>query len=235
MTKVYCVHLINKLKYDVMFTDVDLVLYRNPTEYFNNPHKQQQQHEQFDIYISDNGTDDENRFRPYHGNTGFYYIRYNKQTQYFLYCLLKSGDLILADNSHQSVFLSIAYEHSVQRNLRIKTLYNRLSYAKYLVNNTSTTMIDPNDNELILSGYEYKSNHHLMEMMINGEVVPFIFHANRYEGDDKVNVLIETKNWYMKYDQCSTSELLIETYNNINTNKSNNLLNECCLSQPFIK
>jgi NADH:ubiquinone oxidoreductase subunit len=35
-SKIYCVHLVNLLGYDVLFQDVDIVWYKNPVEYFEN-------------------------------------------------------------------------------------------------------------------------------------------------------------------------------------------------------
>lgn len=48
LSKVYCVHLISALGYDVLFQDVDVVWYRNPIEYF-----QSEQSGDFDFYFQD--------------------------------------------------------------------------------------------------------------------------------------------------------------------------------------
>jgi Nucleotide-diphospho-sugar transferase len=48
MSKVYCVHLINALGYDLLFQDVDVVWYRNPVEYFHSPDSGN-----FDFYFQD--------------------------------------------------------------------------------------------------------------------------------------------------------------------------------------
>ena len=48
LSKVYCVHLISALGYDVLFQDVDVVWYRNPIEYF-----QSKQSGDFDFYFQD--------------------------------------------------------------------------------------------------------------------------------------------------------------------------------------
>jgi hypothetical protein len=37
LSKVYCVHLINAMGYDVLFQDVDVIWYQNPIEYFQLP------------------------------------------------------------------------------------------------------------------------------------------------------------------------------------------------------
>jgi Nucleotide-diphospho-sugar transferase len=48
MSKVYCVHLVNALGYDVLFQDVDVVWYRNPIDFFHSP-----QSGNFDFYFQD--------------------------------------------------------------------------------------------------------------------------------------------------------------------------------------
>jgi Nucleotide-diphospho-sugar transferase len=48
LSKVYCVQLVSALGYDVLFQDVDVVWYRNPTEYF-----QSEQSGNFDFYFQD--------------------------------------------------------------------------------------------------------------------------------------------------------------------------------------
>jgi Nucleotide-diphospho-sugar transferase len=47
-SKVYCVHLVNALGYDVLFQDVDVVWYRNPIEFFHNSESGD-----FDLYFQD--------------------------------------------------------------------------------------------------------------------------------------------------------------------------------------
>ena len=48
LSKVYCVHLVNALGYDVLFQDVDVVWYRNPIDFFYSP-----QSNDFDFYFQD--------------------------------------------------------------------------------------------------------------------------------------------------------------------------------------
>jgi hypothetical protein len=48
MSKVYCVHQINALGYDVLFQDVDVVWYKNPLAYFDSPEAGN-----FDLYFQD--------------------------------------------------------------------------------------------------------------------------------------------------------------------------------------
>jgi hypothetical protein len=52
MSKVYCVHLINALGFDLLFQDVDVVWHRNPLEYFHSPDSGN-----FDFYFQDGEQD----------------------------------------------------------------------------------------------------------------------------------------------------------------------------------
>ena len=49
--KVLCVQLVNELSYDLLFMDVDIIWFKNPLEYFEDPKLQQ-----FDIYFQDDGS-----------------------------------------------------------------------------------------------------------------------------------------------------------------------------------
>lgn len=70
MAKVYSVHLMNYLGYDVLFQDVDIVWYKNPLSYFESAESGD-----FDIYFQDDGAHTA-RYAPYSPNTGLYFVRF---------------------------------------------------------------------------------------------------------------------------------------------------------------
>ena len=78
--KVVCVQMINFLGYDLLFQDVDVVWYKNPLEYF---HDTTNEFHEFDMYFQDDGAHS-TRYAPLSANSGFYYVRYNARTKYFL-------------------------------------------------------------------------------------------------------------------------------------------------------
>jgi len=90
LSKVYCVHLISALGYDLLFQDVDVVWYRNPLSFFQN----RDESGDFDFYFQDDGAHS-NRYAPYSPNSGFYYVRQNDRTRYFFEVFLRMGELIL--------------------------------------------------------------------------------------------------------------------------------------------
>ena len=69
MAKVYCVQMTMMLGYDVLFQDVDVIWYRDPTRFF---HDKSSKMYDFDVYFQDDGSRGM-FYAPYSANTGFYY------------------------------------------------------------------------------------------------------------------------------------------------------------------
>ena len=64
MAKVYCVHLVMSLGYDVLFQDVDVVWQKNPLEYLES-----EESKEWDMIFQDDGSR-QVRYQPYSPNTG---------------------------------------------------------------------------------------------------------------------------------------------------------------------
>ena len=64
MAKVYCVHLVMNLGYDVLFQDVDVVWQKNPLEYLES-----EESKEWDMIFQDDGSR-QIRYQPYSPNTG---------------------------------------------------------------------------------------------------------------------------------------------------------------------
>lgn len=60
------------------------------------------------------------RYAPYSANSGFYYVRANKKTQYLFTSLLYHSDLILTWDSHQQALVQLLAEHSSLFGLNVK-------------------------------------------------------------------------------------------------------------------
>lgn len=69
MSKVYCVHLINALGYDLLFQDVDVVWHRDPLEYFHS-----RESGNFDFYFQDGEEVSLNFSSPLVSLSSFYYL-----------------------------------------------------------------------------------------------------------------------------------------------------------------
>eukprot|EP00532_Pseudo-nitzschia_australis_P001674 CAMPEP_0168204718 /NCGR_PEP_ID=MMETSP0139_2-20121125/25542_1 /TAXON_ID=44445 /ORGANISM="Pseudo-nitzschia australis, Strain 10249 10 AB" /LENGTH=730 /DNA_ID=CAMNT_0008130665 /DNA_START=237 /DNA_END=2429 /DNA_ORIENTATION=+ len=120
LSKVYCVHLVSQLGYDLLFQDVDVIWYKDPLTWF---HQEDSPSQKYDIIFQDDGA----RtlfYAPYSANTGFYYVRNNRRTQNFFNSLLMAGDQILTAASHQSVMITLLAEQASLYALKVKT-WNR--------------------------------------------------------------------------------------------------------------
>jgi hypothetical protein len=117
MSKVYCVHLINSMGYDLLFQDIDLVWYKNPLDYFKSVAPKN-----FDMYFQHDGNHHPERFAPLAANTGFYYVRHNERTEHFFSVFVRMGDLVIFDKSHQAALTTLVNEHMSLRGLRVKVL-----------------------------------------------------------------------------------------------------------------
>jgi hypothetical protein len=201
LAKVYCVHMISALGYGLLFQDVDVVWYRHPLEYFANTNKD------FDIVFQHDGSPTR-RFAPYSPNTGFYFVRNNQRTKYFLHSLLMQGNLIIGSGSHQGALTTVMNEHASWRGLRVKVL------------SVETTEEFP-------GGFHFHRRPQFMKKMVEGKVKPYIFHMSWTDDkSNKRNFLEQMGEWHVK-DECVGS-----TANKI---QSDDLTKACCLAEPIVK
>ncbi len=109
------------LGYDVLFQDVDIVWLtpdRDPLEFFQD---ESSKLSHFDVIFQHDGSNNV-RFAPYSANSGFYYVRANKKTQYLFTSLLYHSDLIMTWDSHQAVLVQLLSEQSSLFGLNVKVL-----------------------------------------------------------------------------------------------------------------
>jgi hypothetical protein len=118
IAKVYCIHMVSMLGYDILFQDVDVVWYRDPLEYFAD---ESSPHHGFDVYFQDDGNH-ALFYAPYSANTGFYYVRNNDKTKYFFNSFLMQGDRIFGSGSHQIPLIAHLSEQASLHGLRVKIL-----------------------------------------------------------------------------------------------------------------
>jgi len=208
--KVVCVQMVNFLGYDVLFQDVDVVWYKNPLEYFHDPNNE---FHNFDMYFQDDGAHS-SRYAPYSANSGFYYIRNNAETRYFLTSLLYAGDLILTSSSHQQALIQVMTEHASQFGTRVKVLSR--------------------DMDEFPGGWHYNAHEkkNFMKSIAKGEIVPYIFHMSWTENkDNKIKYLKQMGEWYVG-DQC-----IQQTQDSIlgeGVHEAGELGSACCLAEPNI-
>ena len=80
LAKVYCVHLVNDLGYDVLFQDVDVIPLRpDVLDYFDTINIKN--NKEFDLYFQYEH-DFSRRQAPFCANSGFYFIKSNKKNDH---------------------------------------------------------------------------------------------------------------------------------------------------------
>lgn len=199
MTKVFSVHLVNALGHDLLFSDVDIALYKDPTEYFF------QQSAAYDAFFQHDGYHHPARFAPLAANTGFYYVQNNERTRYFFSVFVRMGDLVIKERSHQAALTTLINEHMSLYGLRVKVMGK--------------------DSKKFMSGYHYHADKKLMRKLKEGRHEPHLFHANWLPGNEKMPVLMETKNWFVQ-EQC-----LDKSFNELKASFDEIGL-DCCLLEP---
>ena len=229
MSKVYCVHLISQLGYDLIFQDVDIVWYKDPIPFFHSevPDKNNVSVMEWDMIFQDDGARSL-FFAPYSANTGFYFARNNKLTTYFFNQMLMLGDSILSIGSHQSALIILLVEQASLHGLRIKTwnrmkdefpgghtYHSRNDYMKKLILNKNST-----DGRGLIETVGDK---------IDG-VDPYIFHMSwTLNKDNKLKFFQQFGEWYLK-DQCNAGSAKLE-----NTAIKNPTISSCCAAKPLVK
>ena len=84
-----------------LFQDADVVWLRDPIEYFFT-----QADDQVDCFFMDDGARSA-RYTPLYTNSGFYFIRNNMRTQFFMHRMLMAYDTVLAVRSHQHALICV--------------------------------------------------------------------------------------------------------------------------------
>ena len=160
----FSVYLVNSIGYNVLFMDADIVLFKNPLQYFHQPFLQK-----YDVMCMDDGNDNW-EYQPYRCNQGFYYIRYNERTRHFLSLYIYNSHLVMSSGIDQIVFSLLINEHVAFHGLNVKTL----------------------DWHEFPGGREYRKEKGFIQEIVSGERQPWTLHmhwtANR---DDKIRFFQE--------------------------------------------
>jgi len=180
MAKVYCVHLVMSLGYDVLFQDVDVIWHRHPLEYLVT-----KESKDWDMLFQDDGSR-QPRYNPYSPNTGFYFVRNNPLTMYLFSSLLRMGDLISVTKSHQAALSALLAEFASWKGLRVKVWHK-------------------GGDNLFPGGVEYHLNKDYMKKFIANEIKPYIFHMSWTANKDNKKLYYEQMGeWYTQEDNsCS--------------------------------
>lgn len=208
--KVLCVLYPLMLGYDVLFQDVDIVWLKDPIAYFHDKSNKDIQHG--DIMFQHDGSLSV-RYAPYAANSGFYYIRANKRSQYLFTSLLYHSDLIITWDSHQQVLVQLLAEHSSLFGLNVKVIGR--------------------DTEMFPGGYHFHRKTDFMKKFLKGETDSYIFHMSWTENkDNKLLFLRQLGEWYVN-EQCvgKTASDILHTKSPSLDNLA--LVQPCCAIEPI--
>lgn len=208
MAKVYCVHMVSSLKYNILFQDVDIVWYKDPIPFFET------QHLDFDLIFQDDGGHTV-RYAPYSANSGFYYVRYNERTEYLFNSLLLAGDLIQKTDSHQQALIALLSEHNSLFGLKPKVLSR--------------------DEPDFPGGYHYhqKTGKYMRELFA-GKVHPYIFHMSWTQNkDNKLLFLKQMGEWYVQ-EKCIHKSVPDILGSSATTTDEAKFVSTCCAAEPLI-
>jgi len=178
--KVTSVYITLTAGFDLLFQDVDVVWFKNPIPFLKSL--------DMDIAFMDDGARTP-RYTPFFVNSGFYYMKYNERTKYFMERMMKCGPSEIGyTHSHQSVLIRHIAESVHQIGLKIVVL----------------------DQQLFPSGEAYHEKKKFIAKIIERSFVPFVFHMcwtdNR---KNKVVYFKEIKLWFLPEDsQCLKTNLM---------------------------
>lgn len=171
IAKIYVVHIVNLLGHNVLFQDADIVWFKDPLPYFETKVSPS-----FDMYFQDDGQHSR-QYAPYSPNTGFYYVRQNKRTQFLLSQLVRMGDAVMNSGSHQATMTALIAEHSSWKGLKVKTISREEPHFP--------------------TGYHFQHKPSFMAEMFAGKKTPYIFHMCWTDNtDQKIKQLHQLGEWY---------------------------------------
>lgn len=210
LSKVLCVQMVSSLGYNILFSDVDMIFYKNPIEVFEDPDSP---YAEFDMLFQDDGGHSV-RYSPYSANSGFYFVRHNAKTEHFFSHLLLSGDLIMKTDSHQQALIALMSEHVSLFGLRVK-VFSR-------------------DEDEFPGGYQFhmKSGKY-MKALFDGKKDPYLFHMSWTKNkDNKLLFFEQIGEWYVK-EQCVHKK--VGEIDGVDPGESEGFANHCCLKEPSFK
>ena len=147
------------------------------------------------------------RFAPYFANSGFYFLRNNPRTKYFMTMLLYQGDQIIEWRSHQTALVQTLADASSKFGLKVKVL----SYHDFP------------------SGKDYHNRKPYMKAWLKGDERPYAFHmcwtANKV---DKVKYLKQLGGWFM-HRNCNATSLADPRWLSQGA-----LQDTCCSAEPVV-
>jgi len=193
--------------FDVLFQDVDLVWIADPIPYLRSL--------DYDVSFMDDGARTP-RYTPFFVNSGFYYMKHNARTLFFMEKMMKcSASEIGYTHSHQSVLTRHIAEVHHLAGLKVFVL----------------------DMELFPSGQAYHEKKKYLAKILAHTYMPFVFHMcwtdNR---DNKLVYFKEIKLWYVKEndDVCNVApKMLQHAFLEGERGVKQAVMSRCCMKERY--
>ena len=204
--KVTSVFLALTAGFEVLFQDVDLVWMNDPVPYLRG--------QSGDILFMDDGARTP-RYTPFFVNSGFYYMKHNERTTFFMEKMIKSGPS------------EIGYSHSHQAVL-IRHLAECVHFIGLQINVLNT--------DLFPSGQAYHERKNYIKKIQNHEFLPYVFHMcwtdNR---ENKVVYFKDVGLWYLPDEDptCTASKGMLNYLQN--KESSSALRDLCCKRERYYR
>jgi Nucleotide-diphospho-sugar transferase len=216
LSKVYSVHLLVLLGYDVLLQDVDVVWRRNPLEFFQSSPEARGH----DLIFQDDGSRLP-RFAPYFANTGFYFVRTNERTVYFFNHLIRMGEVIEMLKCDQKAMSVLLPEHVSWKGLKVK-VFGR----------------DTPIGRAFPGGFHFHQRHDYMRELLtdggsesDGDGGAYVFHMSWTKNKHhKREFMVQMGEWHVK-EECPASAA---SQGEASTRAVSASLESCCSAEPML-
>jgi hypothetical protein len=184
--KAFSIFLLLRMDINVLFQDIDIVWFQNPFKYFRDylAKFDAEFHTTgsfIEAFFSDDGQRSM-RYTPFYANSGFYYLRANRRSEYFAWSLMTAFDAVQRLGSHQNVLTARLSEGISLGHRNVKIL--------------------PMDD--FPNGILYHHDPNFLKRMRSKEIVPYMFHMCWTQGKtEKLEYLFKSKMWYLS-KRCSS-------------------------------
>lgn len=183
-----------------LFQDADVVWFRDPIAYFAT-----QADDQVDCFFMDDGARS-SRYTPLYTNSGFYFIRNNMRTQFFMHRMLLAYDTVLAVRSHQHALIMLLLDHMAKHGLTVGVL----------------------DPLLFPQGQVFHRKKAIMQSFVDGSAKPFVFHMCWTAGrTDKLRYLKNMALWFLE-PKCDADSW--KSHRDLGNSSFNHDQANCCLA-----
>jgi Nucleotide-diphospho-sugar transferase len=206
-SKVYGVHLLVLLGYDVLLQDVDVLWLRNPLEFLSSS-----RFKSFDVIFQDDGSRIP-RFAPYFANTGFFFVKNNDRTVYLFNHLIRMGDVIKTVQCDQRAMSIVMNEIISWKGLRVKVLAR-----------------DSEEGLLFPGGFHFHRRFEFMRKFLKDKVEPYVFHSSWATNKVEKRMFLSQLGLWFVHSSCAG-----EAADDFRLPAAGGVSETCCAAEPIVQ